>query len=231
MALAGCAAPAARPPATGLVGDYELGCNDVVRVELADRPAWDCVASVGLDGTLPLGELGEAVAAGGTLSELHAECARLAAVPPHRLTVTLAAARAGRVYLVGPENRLTRALPYVGPERVSAFLSRASALPPGCSEPRGVTVTRRAVAGGLPEFVWKVDVAAIARGDASTDLVIEPSDVVEVGETRRSRFARGLPDWARPGFRALAGLGTCPDAAIGEPIDSPAAPPAAESLR
>ena len=197
------------PPPTGLVGDYALGCGDVVRVEFADRPDWDCVASVDLDGTLPLGQLGDAPASGASLPDLATECARLAAVRPERVRVTLGDARSRRLYLAGPENRARRVVPYVGPERVTAFLARAGALSPGASELRDVTVTRVNVAAGMPELVWAVDVAAIVRdGDLSTDLVLEPSDVVEVGETRRSQIARNLPDWARPGFRLLTGLGT-----------------------
>lgn len=210
--LAGCAAPRGAPPG-GLVGDYTLGYPDAVRVEFAGHPKLDAAATVGLDGSLPLGPLGEIPAAGSTLGELAGDCARLAALPADRVAVTLADARSGRVYLVGPENRARRAVAYVGPERVTALLARVGALRPGYSELRDVTVTRHVLVSGLPELVWRVDVAAVLAGDPATDLVLEPSDVVEVGETRRSKAARNLPDWARPAFLALVGMGPdCPAA-------------------
>ena len=204
--LTGCAAPRGTPPG-GLVGDYTLGYPDAVRVAFAGRPELDAAGAVGLDGSLPLGHLGEPAAAGSTLGELAGDCARLAAVPESGVAVTLAEPLAARVYLVGPVNRTRRAVPYIGPERVAALLARAGALRPGCSELAGITVTRHVLVGGLPEIVWRVDVAAVLAGDPSTDIVVEPSDEVEVGETRRSRVARSLPDWARPLFLTLMGMG------------------------
>ena len=207
LVAAGCA-PVGRPvgptaPAASPV--YALGCADVVGVRVADRPELSAAAAVGLDGRLPLGLPVDPVAGGRTVDELRQSIAQAAGVEPAGVTVELAAARAGRVYLVGPENRTQRAVPYIGPEPVADFLTRAGAVRPGCSELRSVEVVRPNVAvGGVPEVV-RVDMAAIVNdGDHRTNVTLEPSDVVTVGETRRSCFSRQLPAWAQPGFKRLA---------------------------
>ncbi len=212
LVVAGCAGGTGRGraalPAAGPSPDYRLGCSDVVLVAVAGRPECDGVASVGLDGRLPLGPAGDAPADGGTLADLHGAVAAAAGVPVEDVTVTLADARAGRIYLVGPENGRQRSVPYVGPEPVVAFLVRAGAVPPGKADLRDVQVVRPNVAAGGDAQTMRVNVAAIARaGDDAANVVLEPSDVVTVGETRRSRFARLLPGWARPGYRQLVGLG------------------------
>lgn len=215
LALAGCCETGLcrRPPqlpaetacALGEAG-YALGCADVLEVAFADHPAWDCAASVGLDGRVPLGDAGSPHVQGLSLDDARAKVAEVAKVEPGRVTVTLADCRAGRVYVTGPENRLRRTVAYRGPEPVLDFLWRTGALKPGSAELRDVTVLRPNVAGGGPPEAFRVDAAAVVGGDHGTNVILRASDEVVVGETRRSSFARLLPDWALPLYRKLVGL-------------------------
>jgi protein involved in polysaccharide export with SLBB domain len=216
LLLAGCAgadvfrgSPSTGGPAVVPDGEaaYRVGCADVLEVAFADRPGWDCLASVGLDGRLPLGEPGSPAVEGATADEVRAAVAGLVGVDPGRVRVRLADARAGRVYVSGPEAGQLRAVPYRGPEPTVAFLWRVGAMKQGCTDLRHVTVTRTNVAEGGPPQVFKVDVEAVVLdGDNRTDVVLRPSDQVTVGETLRSRFGRLLPTWLRPLYRKVVGL-------------------------
>ena len=213
LALAGCAGadvfrgPPAAPAAPTGEAAYRVGCADVLEVAFADRPGWDCLASVGLDGRLPLGELGAPAVEGATADEVRDALAESAGVDPSRVRVRVADARAGRVYVSGPEAGRLRAVPYRGPEPVVAFLWRVGAMKQGCTDLRHVTVTRPHVADGGPPEVFKVDVGAVVLdGDHATDVVLRPADQVTVGETQRSRFSRLLPTWLRPLYRKLVGM-------------------------
>jgi protein involved in polysaccharide export with SLBB domain len=195
---------AAVPPAAPA---YRLGCADVLEVRFADRPGWDCLASVGLDGRLPLGAVGSPLVEGATVEQATAAVARWTGLDPPQVSVRMIAARAGRVYVHGPEGNRQRAVAYRGPEPVVEFLWRVGAIKQGSTDLRDVHVVRPNVAaGGRPE-VFQVDVGAVVLdADHTTDVTLQPSDQVYVGETHRSRFSRLLPKWLRPLYRKLVGL-------------------------
>jgi hypothetical protein len=96
---------------------------------------------------------------------------------------------------------------YRGPEPVVEFIWRVGAIKQGSTDLRDVYVLRPNVAsGGRPEVV-RVDVEAVVLdGDHTTNVPLWPSDQVYVGETRRSRFSRLLPEWFRPLYRKIVGL-------------------------
>jgi polysaccharide export outer membrane protein len=206
---AGCAdtRPFRIPPAGPPPAAYRIGCPDVLEVSFADRPEWDSVASVDVDGGLPLGPPGKPRVAGMTAAEARDLIARLTDVEPDRVAVTVADPRAARVYVCGPVNGTLRAVPYRGPEPVLDFLSRTGAIQPNCTRRNDVYVVRPNVAEGTPAEVFHVDVEAVLfDGDAATNVALRPSDQVYVGESRRSSFSRLLPEWLRPFYRQLVGL-------------------------
>ncbi len=193
----------------GLLGEpaYRVGCADVLAVTFADRPEWDCLAAIDLEGRLPLGDVGNPLVEGGTTEEVRIKVASWAALDVSRVDVRLAEARAGRLYLHGPENNQQRVIPYRGPEPVVEFLWRVGAMKQGCTDLRDVHVLRSNVAVGYPPEVFKVDVEAVLLdGDQRTNVVLQASDQVYVGETRRSSFSRLLPEWVRPMYRKIVGL-------------------------
>jgi protein involved in polysaccharide export with SLBB domain len=110
---------------------YRVGCPDAIEVAFRDRPEWDAVVAVDVDGRLPLGDPGSPRVEGLTLDEVRTQLAHLAGTTAARVTVTLAAARSGGVYLHGPCRGRTRVIPYQGPEPVIDFLKRVGGLPPG----------------------------------------------------------------------------------------------------
>lgn len=185
---------------------YRVGCPDVLEVSFADFPGWDALASVDLDGRLPLQSPGSPHAEGHTLNEIRVELARMAGVPPDRVVVRLAAPRSSRVFVHGPIRGRTRIVPYQGPEPVIDFLTRVGGLPPG-SKLNQVYVVRPNVATGAQPEVFRVNVPAVLiDGNPATNVVLQPSDEVYIGETSRSVFARVLPDWLGPAYRRLSGL-------------------------
>ena len=203
-----CVAPTAvRPLVPHELGDYRLGCADVLEVTFVTQPEWDCAASIGLDGRLSLGAAGKPLVEGLTLVEARAAVAKAARLDEGAVIATLADARAKRLYLSGPENDIRRMVPYLGPERVTAFLERAGALKPNCTELRRIHVLRQNLARNAEPELFPVDLIAVLRyGDDRSDIVLEPSDQIIVGETRRSAWSRSIPDWFRPVYDRLVGL-------------------------
>jgi protein involved in polysaccharide export with SLBB domain len=179
----------------------------VLAVSFLDRPSADCLAAVDLNGTLDLGDLGRPQVAGLTPADATTAVAAAAGTDATRVRVELAAARAGRLFVRGPERNRERTVAFAGPERASEFLRRVGALTPGCTDWRDVCVVRPNVAAGERTLVFRPDLEAIlADGDRETDISLQPGDTVYVGETRRSSFARLLPVWVKPWYRTLAGL-------------------------
>lgn len=188
-------------------GVYRLGCGDVVELAFAGKPDWDCAASVGLDGRLPLGDAGKPLVEGLTTDEARLAVAAAAKIDESRIALTLAEARAKQLYLSGPENNVRRMVPYLGPETATAFLARAGAIKPNCTELRRVYVIRENLAVNAKPELFHIDLAAVLqRGDVSSDILLEPSDQIVVGETNRSSLARLIPDWFRPIYERLVGL-------------------------
>lgn len=183
---------------------YRLGCPDVLDVAVPDRPGWDAVAALDLDGRLPLGDRPRLE--GLTLDEAREVIGLAAGVPGDRVQLSLAAPRGGRVFVHGPVRGRTKSVPYQGPEPVVEFLRRVGGLPPG-TELSQVYVVRPNVASGGRAEVFRVNAPAVLLDqDHSTNVTLRPSDQVYVGETRGSSLARVLPKWLAPAYRKLLGL-------------------------
>lgn len=195
-------AAAAKTPAPAT--DYRVGCPDVLEVTVLDRPEWDAVAAVDLDGRLPIADRPRVE--GLTLDEARDAVAEAAGVPVDGVHLALAAPRGGRVYVHGPVRGRTRVVPYQGPEPVVAFLRRVGGLPPG-SELSSVYVVRPNVAAGGRAEVFRVNAAAVLLDeDQTTNVTLRPSDQVYVGETKGSSLSRALPSWLGPAYRQFLGL-------------------------
>jgi protein involved in polysaccharide export with SLBB domain len=183
-----------------------IGCPDVLEITFLDYPQWNVLASVDLDGRIPLEFPGNPRVEGRKLDDVRNELARLAGVSPERVSVRLAAAQCSRIYLHGPIRGRTRIVPYQGPETVIDFLKRVGGLPPG-SKLSQVYVVRPNVAEGERTEVFRVDVQRVLIDNVqTTNVKLKPSDQVYVGETRGSVFARILPDWLSPLYRDIVGL-------------------------
>ncbi len=178
----------------------------MLEVQFLDRPEWDAVAVVDVDGTLPLEPLGNPFVDGLTLAEARAELAAIAGYPPERINVWLAAPRSAKVIVYGPIRGRARVVPYQGPEPVIDFLKRVGGLPPG-SKLNQVYIVRPNVAAAARPQVFRVNVAAVLLdGDQRTNVRLQPSDQVYIGETRQSSLSRVLPDWLGTVYRRVTGL-------------------------
>lgn len=185
---------------------YTIGCPDVLAVRFADLPQLDCLCSVDLDGRLPVSAAVRPRVEGGSTDDARRAVAAAVGCDPIRVSVTVAEARTGRVYLFGPEQNRQRVVPHIGAERLVDFLHRSGCSEAGCADWRDVCVVRPNVASGGDPQVFRIDLRAVSAGDHTTNIPLEPGDQVYVGETRRSSFARLLPDWLKAGYCRLTGL-------------------------
>ncbi|CAN5640453.1 hypothetical protein BH11PLA2_BH11PLA2_15600 [soil metagenome] len=211
-AFVGCAGlrreQAPPPPFNdSVVAGYRIGCPDVLVVCFTDRPQFDVLASVDVDGRVYLPGIGKPRLEGLTTEEARSVIARTADVTAESVTVRVSQPKASRVFISGPDNRRTRMLTYGGPEPVLDFLKRTGAIPPRSSQLNRVYVLRSNVAEGTPPRLFHVDVeAAVLDNDPATNVPLLPGDHVYIGETRRSSFSRLLPDWLKPLYRSMVGL-------------------------
>lgn len=194
--LVGCASlppvPSGPPPV------YCVGCPDVLDVSFRGKPEWDAVASVDVDGTLPLGPAGKPTVVGRTPEEVAEIVAAAAGIEPARVSVAVLDSRAYRVYITGPENGRRRVVAYHGPEPAYSLLHRVGAVPPGEANLHDIYLVRANVAAGGPAEVHRV---------TTTDGVpVRPADQIYVGQTRRGSFERLLPNWLKPLYRRAVGL-------------------------
>lgn len=200
-------APPLPAPAPPDMAAYRIGCPDILEVGFADKPEWDCLVAVDVDGTAPLGEAGRVPVQGLTTTEARAAIAEATGLSPDGVLVVVAVPRSGKVFITGPENKRIRAVAYPGPTPVLDFLQLAGAIQPKESKLNDVYVVRPNVAENGPPKVFHVDVEAVLLdGDPTTNVLVESSDHVYVGETRRASFSRLLPEWFRPVYRRLVGL-------------------------
>jgi protein involved in polysaccharide export with SLBB domain len=185
---------------------YPVRCPDVLDVQVAGRPGWSGRRPVGPDGRVTLGDGCQVRVDGQPTPEIARAVARSAAVAPEAVTVRVADYRSQQLYLFGEVSGLQRVLPYRGPETVLDLLQRAGGVTPGASLGE-VRVVRTHVADGKPPEVFEVDLPAILlRRDQQTNVVLQPSDQIHVGESRRSHRNGCLPPWLRPLHERLCGL-------------------------
>ena len=132
----------------------------------------------------------EVFAEGCTAGELTRRIADTVGLPARQVHCRVTAARSRVVYVVGSGTTKPQAVPYHGVERATDLLKRTGSLSAG-SEPE-VRVVRRNVARGTAIETFRVDLAAVRRGDTRTDVVLQPNDEVHVveAEVRLAGLAR-----------------------------------------
>jgi protein involved in polysaccharide export with SLBB domain len=176
--------------------NYPVCFPDVLELEVGGRPDCSGTRLVYPDGRLDLGPAGEVFAEGCTAAELTRRVADAAGVPAQQVRCRVAAARSRVVYVVGSGAAEPRAVAYRGPERVTELLRRAGSLVPD-TDP-DVRVVRRNVARGTATETFRVDLAAVRRGDGRTDIILEPNDEVHIADEAGVKLASFLPGLPRP---------------------------------
>jgi protein involved in polysaccharide export with SLBB domain len=187
-------------PSADAVEDYRLACPDVIAVTCLAFPNIAGQYPIEPDGTVAVPGLGAVVVGGCTAGEAADRLAAAAGLPAGRIRVTIHEHNSRVVFLSGPGAGSERIVPYRGPETVVEFLQRCGGLE-AQAEVSEIHVVRPNVATGRRPDVFTVDLAAIlVRGDAASNVTLEPYDQVYVAATRRSAWARYLPTGSWPSF-------------------------------
>jgi polysaccharide biosynthesis/export protein len=190
----------------GVAAAYRAGCPDVLEVTVAAHAELTGRRTIGPDGRIDLGPYGRPHVEGLTVDEIARCVAEQAAVPPARVQVRVAEFHSQQVYLIGQVVGQQRAVPYQGQETVLDLLKRVGGVTPGAASDNVYVVRSRVAEGRRPE-VFHVDLRAVVlRHDEQTNVRLQPSDQVFVGETRRSCLERCFPPWLRPTYQAMCGL-------------------------
>jgi protein involved in polysaccharide export with SLBB domain len=182
---------------------YQVGCPDVLEIEVDGKPDLKQRIAVGTDGRLDLGAYGSPRVEGHSPAEIAELLAEPFDISANAIKVTVAEYHSQRLMLFGQVEGWQRSVPYQGQETVLDLLHRTGGITPG-AEPGDVYVVRAHIAeGGRPE-VYHVDLAAIiGKKDEKTNLRLMPNDQVYVGETRQARVERAIPPWFRPIYRTI----------------------------
>jgi polysaccharide export outer membrane protein len=174
VALAGCAhAPTPLPAGAG--GDYRLGADDLVAVEVWKEPALSATVPVRPDGKISLPMVGELPALGHTASELAQEVKQRLTpwVPEPVVTVMVKEVRAARFFVLG-EVAHPGAFPLTGKLTVLEAVSLAG----GATEfahKRRMVVIRPRHGGGAERLA--VDFGGVLSGKREP-LPLAPGDTV-----------------------------------------------------
>lgn len=216
--LAGCASTgpsveqalrnqAALPVHRPASDQYRVGCPDVLHVTVTGAPDWQARSlGIAVDGRIDLGERGRLRIEGQTPADVAVAVAAALGVAPGAVTVGVGDYRSQKVYIFGQVNGQERAVPFRGQETVLELLQRAGGITPG-AELSEVYVIRSNVADGKRPECFAVNLHDIVvRNDLKTNLTLEPSDQVYIGETRRARFEKCVPPLFRPVYETFSGL-------------------------
>jgi len=217
LAVAGCSGGRAQlhralatiPPSSGadLAAGYAVHYPDVIEVTDAGRPDRSGRFAVGPDGGIDWPDRPHV--AGLTATRVAAALAHELRVRESQVSVRVAEYRSQHLYLVGEIAAERQVVAYRGPETVVELLQRV-----GLTENAAlgeVEVVRGHVADGKPPEVFVVDLHAILiERDPESNVRLEPSDHVHVGQRRPSKVAECLHPLIRPAYEALFGVSDRP---------------------
>ncbi len=216
LSLCGCLHTEGERPPSSITGrdretvaataNYRIASPDVVAARFASRPQWDFLAAVGLDGSITPWPGWSFRAEGLTVAELQQQLARHTGLPEEAVTVELVEPRSQFIFIHGPVAGKTKIVPYSGPEPVAAYLHRTGNLPPGTKLSQ-VYVIRPHVADGWRPYLYRIRPRIVMTTSATAEtLILQPGDVIYIGETAWSVLARFLPHWLEPIYSRLMGL-------------------------
>jgi polysaccharide export outer membrane protein len=187
----------------GVPEHYQVGCPDVLSVQVAGRPDLTVPLTVGPDGRIELGDYGKLRVEGRFPGQIVEQVAEALGVEAGGVNVRVEEYRSQQLFLFGQVVGWQRSVPYQGQETVLDLLQRVGGITPG-AEPDEVYVVRAHIADGSRPEVYHVDLHAVVVGhDQQTNLRLLPNDQIYVGETRQARVERVVPPWLRPLYQVL----------------------------
>jgi polysaccharide export outer membrane protein len=188
-------------PSAGV--DYQVGCPDVLTIEVSGPNALQTRRTIGADGRIDLDGQSRVRVEGRSPVQVAALLAAELGTDADKVTVRVAEYRSQQVFLFAQEAGWQRSVPYSGQETVYELLRRAGGITRG-AEPNDVYVVRAHIADGGRPQVYHVDLRAIVAGrNSKTNLRVLPNDQIYVGETRQTRIERIIPPWLRPLYHAV----------------------------
>jgi len=175
---------------------YRVHCADVLRVEVKGRPANSGNCKVALDGRILLADYRVEVE-GRRTARIVALVAQEVGAREADVRVSVEEFNSQQLYLFGEVASKHQIVPYRGPETVLDLLQRVGGGTAGAAL-ADVRVVRSHIADGLPPEVFHVDLQAILlEKDLQSNIRLEPSDHIHIGQSRRSKVACQLPPWAQ----------------------------------
>jgi protein involved in polysaccharide export with SLBB domain len=186
--------------------EYLISCPDQIQIKVSERPELSGTQEVAGDGRIN-GTGGERVRVEGlSTTEAARRFASTCQLNPDQVSITVAAYRSQKLYLIGQVAGEQRTVPYQGPETVLEVLQRVGGVTPGAA-PDEVYVVRSRIAEGKQPEVFHVRLREIlVQHNDGSNVRLQPQDQIYVGETSRSIFSRYLPPWLRPMFDTLWGM-------------------------
>ena len=173
---------------------YRVRFSDVLLVEVRGWPAHSGTCKVGIDGRIALA--GHQVEVEGRSADRIAGLvARELGVKEADVRVSVQEFNSQQLYLFGEIDAKHQVLAYRGPETVLDLLQRVGGGTQGAAL-ADVRVVRSHVADGQPPEVFHVNLDAILmKKDLQSNIRLEPSDHIHIGQSRRSKVACNLPPW------------------------------------
>jgi polysaccharide biosynthesis/export protein len=191
---------------TQMIGEYPLACPDVIEIRSVRSPHLDGQYRISPEGRIDFPAAGSPRLQGRSIAEAGRIIAQGLGQAAEDVSVRVAEYRSRSVFLHGPVRGPERAIPYIGPERVTALLRRCGGLQKGAKWDE-VHVVRNNISAGSPPQVFRVDLARIIlHNDPTTDITLAPNDEVYIGETKQSRLGDSLPQWMQPVYSFISGL-------------------------
>ena len=189
-----------------VLSHYQVGCPDVLTIELASAPGVELRQVVGADGRIELDPTVKPRVEGRSPAEIAKLVAAEFGLSSDGVQVSVAEYRSQQLFLFGRVVGWQRSVPYIGQETVLDLLQRIGGIAAG-AEPGDIYVVRPHIdAGGRPE-VYHIDLRKPARQrDQATNPRLMPNDQIYVGETRQARMEHIIPPWLRPVYQAFGGM-------------------------
>ena len=182
--------------ARNLETHYRVRSPDVLRVEVIGQPTKSGTFEVGLDGRIILADH-PVEAEGRSTDRIATLVARDVGSKVADVRVSVQEFKSQQLYLFGEIASKHQVLPYRGPETILDLLQRVGGGTAGAAL-ADVRVVRSHVADGLPPEIFHVDLDAIlVKKDLQSNIRLEPSDHIHIGQSRRSKVACQLPPWAQ----------------------------------
>lgn len=197
----GCAA--APPPVAPIPSAYRIGAPDELDIRVLPDPMIQRTATVRPDGYITFDLIGDVKAAGRTTKEIADDIEQRIArfKRDARATVSVERAQSNQVSIFGEVGR-EGTVPLTQQTRAADAIARLGGMGFLAWESR----VRLIRTDGEQTTVSRIDMAAIQRGDLSTNVLLEGGDIIVVPPTPLGQFGYALQSLLFP-FTSIAGPG------------------------